>query len=203
MVSAALVRRYIAAGLRYWKPIQTGVEHDDDTTEVARLSGVPAVDPLPGSVRLERPVSPHLAARLAGRRIEIAEVVRAARDGSVAGAWVVEGAGGVLVPVDDTALMVDLIAALDLQVVVVARTALGTINHTLLTLEALRARRLPVVGVVLVGEPHPGNRAAIAEYGRVAILGELPPLQPLSAASLGRWADASLDPEGRLGEVLG
>ena len=75
--------------------------------------------------------------------------------------WIVEGAGGVLVPLNDRETMVDLMAALALPVVVVARTALGTINHTLLTLEALRRRRCSVAGVVMVGAPDAENRAAI------------------------------------------
>ena len=92
--------------------------------------------------------------------------------------------------------MVDLVMALGLPTVVVARSALGTINHTLLTLEALRGRQIAVVGVVLVGTPDAHNRDAIAEYGGVAILGELPMLQPLSAEALTRWADDSRDPAG-------
>jgi dethiobiotin synthetase len=203
-VSAALVHRVAAVTpVRYWKPIQTGIEHDDDTAEVARLSGVPAAEPPPGSVRLERPVSPHLAARLAGRRLAVADIARGARAQDEPARWIVEGAGGVLVPINETESMLDLMAALGLSVLIVARTALGTINHTRLTLEALRTRRLTVAGVVLVGQPNADNRDAIAQYGEVPILGELPILEPLSSATLGRWADTSLDPDGRLREALG
>ena len=86
----------------------------------------------------------------------------------------------------------------DVPVLVVARTALGTINHTLLTLHALRARKLDVMGVVMVGDCSPDNRAAIEEFGAVPVLGELPRLDELTARTLRKWALEALDPEGRL-----
>lgn len=107
-----------------------------------------------------------------------------------------------MVPVTDTGLMVDLMARLGLPVLVVARSALGTINHTLLTLEALRARSLAIAGVLIVGPRDPDNRDAIESFGQVNILGELPVLDPLTPEALGRWADAELDPEGRLWKLF-
>jgi dethiobiotin synthetase len=101
----------------------------------------------------------------------------------------VEGAGGVLVPLNDREMMIDLMARLALPVIVVARSGLGTINHTLLTLEALAARRLTVAGVVMNGPLDPSNRAAIETYGRVAVIGELPPLEPLTANALNACAE--------------
>ena len=112
--------------------------------------------------------------------------------------WIVEGAGGVLVPINDSETMIDLMTHLQLAIVVVARTSLGTINHTLLTLEALRRRALQVAGVVMVGHRNPDNRAAIERYGDVAVLGEMPFLDPLTAERLGQWAAAELDPQGLL-----
>ena len=103
---------------------------------------------------------------------------------------VVEGAGGVLVPLGGAAFMVDLMVRFGLPVVLVARTALGTINHTLLSLEALRSRGLQVLGVVLSGAPDAGNREAIARHGRVRILAELPVLP--SPPSAGDVAGAAL-----------
>ena len=152
---------------------------------------------LDAGVRLPRPVSPHLAARLAGEVIRIPALVeRLEREAEAA--WVVEGAGGVLVPLDDTLTMMALMEALALPVLVVSRSGLGTINHTLLTVEALRARRLRVAGVVMVGPPDGENRAAIERHGRVAVLGTLPLLEPLTADRLGAWARQELDPEGVL-----
>lgn len=98
--------------------------------------------------------------------------------------WIVEGAGGVLVPLNETELMVDFMTRLALPVIVVSSTRLGTINHTLLTLEALRARTLTVAGVVMNGEPNNDNRDAIARYGKVRILGELSQVIPLTAENV-------------------
>jgi dethiobiotin synthetase len=199
VVSAALLARYgTTSALRYWKPVQTGVEHDDDTRRVESLtSGVV----LNAGVRLPRPLSPHLSARLAGQPIDLDALLTTARTQPHAVRFVVEGAGGVLVPLSDDALIIDLVRALALPVVIVSRTTLGTINHTLLTLEALRSRGVPVAGVVLNGPENRDNRDAIALYGRVAILGHLPIVEPLTREALAREA-ARLDPDGRLAEWL-
>jgi len=174
-------------------------------------------------VRLRDPVSPHLAARRVGVRIDPS----ALEFPGGAGPWVVEGAGGVLVPLNESETMADLMVRLALPVVVVARTSLGTINHTLLTLEALRARRLSVAGVVMVGRapspaasplagsgatrgsradrgvrPTSGNREAIEHHGRVTILGEMPRFDRLDAACLRAWAEAEFDRAGALAEFL-
>jgi len=188
VVSAALVRALRPAGAGYWKPVQTGIEQDDDTETVRQLGGCAEVEVWDRGVRLERPVSPHLAARLAGRSVTVNGVMA---DAPVEASrfWVAEGAGGVLVPLNDRELMIDLMAALALPVVIAASSGLGTINHTLLTLEALRARSLPIAGIVLVGEPNHENKAAIeARAEGVRVLAELPHLAPLDAAALEDWA---------------
>jgi dethiobiotin synthase len=201
VVSAALVLRYRSRfALRYWKPIQTGIEQDDDTAEVRRLAACEPHEVREDGVRLRRPVSPHLAARLADVRIDLDGVGALGPPGPVR--WVVEGAGGVLVPINEAALMIDLMTRLALPVVVVARSTLGTINHTLLTLEALRARGLRVAGVVMVGEPDADNRVAIESYGRTNVLAELPRLNPLTPTTLEAWAMASLDPGDHLMGLL-
>ncbi len=112
--------------------------------------------------------------------------------------WIVEGAGGVLVPLNESALMIDLMARLGLPVVIAARPTLGTINHTLLTIEALRSRSLDVAGVVIVGDTNADNRDAIAHYGHVRILGEMPRFDILEPDTLEAWAVAHLDPDGAL-----
>lgn len=200
VLSAALMIRY--PGSRYWKPIQTGTDNDtgDDTREVLRLSESPRDAAFLHGVRLPDPVSPHLAAKLANTRIDLPFLALSVKDSNQA--FIVEGAGGALVPVNDSDLMVHLMERLGLPVVIAARTTLGTINHTLLTIEALRARRLAVAGVVMVGDPNPENRAAIEHYGKATILGEMPKLDPLTPASLRRWAERSLDPERLLQEHL-
>jgi dethiobiotin synthetase len=203
VTSAALLLRFRSAvRLRYWKPVQTGIEQDDDTATVRHLAACRDEEILAEGVRLPRPVSPHLAARWSGQTIAVGDLIHLIHSHSGPAAWIVEGAGGALVPLSDTELMTDLMQALALPVLVVARSSLGTINHTLLTLAALRARDLSVAGVVMAGDPNPDNRAAIEHYGDVPVLGEMPLWNPLDRDRLAAWAATSLDPQGRLLGVL-
>jgi dethiobiotin synthase len=202
VVSATLFHRYRRGRrLRYWKPIQTGIESDDDTADVARLAECKEADICSQGVRLARPVSPHLAARLSGYTIDTDQLVASFRHQDRDDRWIVEGAGGVLVPINDGDTMADLMVRLGLPVVVVARTALGTINHTLLTLEALRVRSLEIAGVVMVGPEDADACEAIERCGRTVVLGQMPPLVPLTAAALATWAP-KLDPTDQLREFL-
>lgn len=203
VVSAALLCRYRRDWpLRYWKPIQTGIEQDDDTREAIRLSRCRLDEVLTASVRLRGAVSPHLAAERGGTTIALQPLVDVILGEPATARWIVEGAGGVLVPLNSSETMADLMIRLGLPVVVVARTTLGTINHTLLTLEALRRRSLHVAGVVMAGHPSADTRTAIERYGQVAVLGEMPRFEPLNADELARWAESRLDPGGRLLEFL-
>ena len=196
VLSAALMIRY--PNCRYWKPIQTGP--DNDTAEVLRFTELPRDSAYYHGARFPDPVSPHLAAQRAGTRINVASLTESIKE--TESAWIVEGAGGALVPINESDLMIHLMERLGLPVIVASHTALGTINHTLLTLEALRARRLTVAGVVMIGEPNQDNRAAIETYGAVPVLGEMPHFDPLAPAKLRAWATSSLDPENNLQEVL-
>lgn len=184
--AAAVVALRAATAVGYWKPVQTGIEQDDDTREVGQLAGCTPDEIWDHGVRLPRPLSPHLSARLAGTRVDVAGAAGAAPpDGRF---WIVEGAGGVLVPLNDGEDMTDLMRALALPVLVVARSTLGTINHTRLTIEALRARGLGVAGIVMVGPLNEENRDAVAARTGTRVLGMLPPLDPLSHDALAAWA---------------
>jgi len=170
----------VQLGAHYWKPIQSGLEDGADADEAVRL-GVPRHRVLPEAYRLSTPCSPHRAAELDAVTIDPARLALP----PVAGPLVVEGAGGALVPVTRDLLFADLFARWELPVVVVARTALGTINHTLLTLEALRARGVAVLGVAFVGDPVPDSERTIATMGGTRRLGRLPMLAELTAETLG------------------
>jgi dethiobiotin synthase len=202
VVSAALMLRYRAeTRLRYWKPIQTGIEQDDDSAEVARLAGSDNGEVFAGGARLPRPVSPHLAARLAGTRITVRHLVeelRHAQAHDAAVRWIVEGAGGVQVPINERETMADLILALHLPVLVVARSTIGTINHTVLTVEALRRRRMRVAGVVMVGEPDEENWKAIERYGAVEVIAQMPRFDALTPHALAQWVETDFDRAGAL-----
>jgi len=168
-VSACLVHAWQAT---YFKPIQTGIaDEPGDTPTITGLVGGRARAIIPPLYEFVAPLSPHDAAALEGREIDPARLCLPPHDGPL----VVEGAGGVLVPVQGEMMMVDLIARFALPVVLVARSGLGTINHTLLSLEALRARGVPVAGVILNGAPAPHNQRTIETYGRTRVLATVPP----------------------------
>ena len=189
-IFAAGLAAYLQA--RYWKPVQAGLAGETDSETVARLAGGRA-QVLPEVYRLTTPCSPHEAARIDGVVIDPARLALPSGDGPL----VVEGAGGVLVPHGADAsgglLAADLFALWALPVVLVARTALGTINHSLLSLEALRARNIAVHGIVFSGEAAPASEAAITRIGAVRHLGRLPRLNPLDAETLAAAFAAHID----------
>ena len=168
-----------ALGASYWKPVQAGLDDGSDSERLAQL-GVPRAAILPEAYRLTTPCSPHRATELDGVTIDSAALSLPVVDGPL----VVEGAGGALVPVTRKMLYADLFARWHAPVVIVARTALGTINHSLLTIEALRARSVPILGMAFIGAPEEDSEATICELGKVERLGRLPILDPLDAVSL-------------------
>ena len=178
-VGKTYVAALLAAGLgcAYWKPVQSGT--DTDTDWVRRAAGLPVGCLLPEAYRLHEPLSPHEAARREGVVIDMARLALPDRE-----RLVVEGAGGVMVPLNREYLMIDLIVALALPVVVVARSELGTINHTLLTLEQLRRRDCSLLGVVVNGPANEANCRAIADYGRVDILAAIDRREELSPVNV-------------------
>ncbi|SFR84482.1 dethiobiotin synthase [Sphingomonas jatrophae] len=167
-----------ALGATYWKPVQAGLDGGGDGDRVRAL-GVGRV--LPEAYRLTTPCSPHRAAALDGVTIDRARLTLPAVDGPL----VVEGAGGVLVPLADDLLYADLFARWQAPVVLVARTALGTINHSLLSVEALRRRGVPLLGIAFVGEAVEDSEATICRIAGVRRLGRLAWVDPLDAGTLG------------------
>ena len=176
-------------GAFYWKPVQAGLDEGSDRDTVARLSGLSEGRILPEAYRLTTPCSPHRAAEIDGiviepERLQLPEV---------AGPLIVEGAGGVAVPLRADYLYLDLFADWGVPVVIVARTALGTINHSLLTIEALQSRGIAIHGIAFVGEPHQDSEAIVCRIGGVRRLGRLPLLPDLDAAALRTAFDANFD----------
>ena len=186
--------------LAYWKPIATGGAAGSDSSFVKRVSGGHG-QVLPEEYLFEPPVSPHLAARLSRRPINPERVIEALVRHGLADeqrSLVVEGIGGLLVPLTDSGfLLADLLAELHLPCLLVGRSALGTINHTMLSLEAMRARRLLLAGVILSGPPEPENRKAIERFGGVEIVAEIPEIRPMNRAGL-LGAARRFDRKGRL-----
>lgn len=164
----------------YWKPVQTGIEEDNDTLTVKTLAACADEEIFEAGFRLEKPLSPHLAARLADVELTIEKILQFIENTDDKRFWIIEGAGGLLVPLNESELMSDLIKALNLPVIVVAQSGLGTINHTLLTLEALRNRRIRSAGVMLNGEPNAENKKAIEHFGKIRIIAEVPKMERLN-----------------------
>jgi len=173
----------------YWKPVQAGRDDGTDAEAVARLAGLNADRVFPESYCLTTPCSPHLAAAIDGVEIDPARL--ALPDSSRP--LIIEGAGGALVPLTPSLVYADLFCRWGLPVIIVARTTLGTINHSLLTIEALRRRQIMVHGVAFVGEENADSEAIICQLGRVKRLGRLERLPTLDSASLAQAFASGFD----------
>lgn len=169
-----------ALGARYWKPVQSGLADGTDTLTVEALASLSSDRIIPEIYRLNTPASPHISAELDNVTLEPSRLVPPGTDGPL----VIEGAGGLLVPLTRSVLYADVIADWNLPVVLVGRTALGAINHALLSLEALRARRIPIIGMAFVGDEVADTERTICEMGAVKRLGRLPMLDPLTPETL-------------------
>jgi dethiobiotin synthetase len=163
----------------YWKPVQAGLDGETDSEIVAHLSGCPV---LPEAYRFRLPASPHRAAAAENMTIDTAALTLPDTDAPL----VVEGAGGLKVPLNGETLFIDMFARWAAPLVLCARTSLGTINHTLLSLEAIRARGIPLLGIAFIGDANEESETVISRIGDVRRLGRLDPVQPLDRASLAR-----------------
>jgi dethiobiotin synthase len=203
VVCAALMHRLRsrAPKIRYWKPFQTGFPPDSDTATVRELGNCRDSEIADVGIRLAAPLAPLFAARLEKKTVTIDDALSMTSfdDGRV---LVIEGAGGLLVPINEKEMITDLIARLGMPVVVATRSTLGTINHTLLTLEALRNRKMTVAGVVMVGDPSPDNQEAIEKFGAVTVLGIMPVFETLNAQTLAQWAETKFDVQDSLSEMI-
>ena len=175
----------------YWKPIQAGTADGTDREHVAAMTGLPPSRFFPERYILREPLSPHRAAELDGVAIAAAEL--SFPSGPDDNWLIVEGAGGVLVPLNRSTLQIELFARRRAPVIVVARTTLGTINHTLLTLEALKARAVPVLGMIFTGDAIPDTERTIMEFGRVKRLGRVPQLTKLDPDALRAAFESNFD----------
>lgn len=186
VVAAALVG---ALDADYWKPIQAGLDGESDRDAVVRLALLKGARAHPEAYRLTTPASPHRAAAIDGIAIDVARL----QPPATANILVIEGAGGLLVPLTGTVLQIDVFAQWGLPIVLVASTRLGTINHSLLSLEALHARGIAVLGLVFTGDDEPESVRAITGFSNVPSIGRLPWITPLDARELADTARTHLD----------
>ena len=176
----------------YWKPIQAGTAQGTDRQRVAALTGLSEDRLRPERYVLREPLSPHRAAELDGMEISPDQLTLPA-DIPSGTPLIIEGAGGVLVPMNRRLLQVELFARWRAPAVLCARTSLGTINHTLLSLEALKRRGVDVVGIVFVGDAMPDSERTIVEFSGTKSLGRLPSLPRLDAGALQTAFASSFD----------
>ncbi len=152
----------------YWKPIQCGNLDDSDSLKIKNLLTASRLRIFDESYRFKEPASPHIAAALENKKIALDEILSPPSDNLI-----IEGAGGVLVPLNDHDLVIDLISYLKSSVVIVSKNYLGSINHTLLTVEALRNRGINIIGVVFNGDPMPKAEETILNIGRLSCLARI------------------------------
>jgi dethiobiotin synthetase len=178
-----------ALGACYWKPIQSGLTEETDSETVLRLGRIPPERILPEAWRLKTPVSPHRSAEIDRVMLDPYALEPPATNSPL----IIEGAGGLLVPLTRHETFADIFARWQIPVILCSRTGLGTINHTLLSLEAMRQRLIPVLGIAFIGDAQPDTQQIIAEMGKVRVLGRLPRLEPLTPDTLRREFRKSFD----------
>lgn len=199
-VGKTLVAAILMAGLEgaYWKPVQSGLEEITDTEWVRNRTGLPETRFFPETYRLRLPLSPHASAAHDGVRIDLDafQIPRADK----ADHLIIEGAGGILVPLNEHCFMADLMEKIGAPILLVSPTKLGTINHTLLSIAELRKRGLEILGIIMNGEKNQSNREAIEHYGKVRVLAEVEPLPVIDPGSLKRcFEDLFMGPLPRAG----
>ena len=178
-----------ALGGCYWKPVQSGLADETDSETVRRLGRLAPQRIVPEIWRLNTPASPHHAAEIDG--VTIVPEILVPPETTVP--LVIEGAGGLLVPLTRAETFADVFARWRIPVILCARTGLGTINHTLLSLEAMRHRSIPILGIAFIGEAQPETERIIAAMSGVRRLGRLPPLEPLTPEALRQGFRAHFD----------
>ncbi len=181
-VGKTIVSALVVQGLNaiYWKPIQSGITNGGDTIQICKLLQLSKERWIKEAYRFQAPVSPHWAAEKENKLINPANLQLP----SVTKPIVIETAGGLLVPLNRQLLQIDQLNSWKLPVLLVSRTGLGTLNHTLLSIEALRKRKIPLLGLILNGPPHQDNLKTLEQIGKVQVIGQLPPLKEVNAKTL-------------------
>ncbi|MFB9864798.1 dethiobiotin synthase [Rufibacter immobilis] len=181
-VAAAVLTQALQAD--YWKPVQAGSLDHTDTHTVQRLVSNPRSVFHPEAYRLQMPASPHTAAAAEGVRLSLEQIVLPSTQNHL----IVEGAGGLMVPLNEQELVLDLIQNLNLEVVLVSRNYLGSINHTLTSAEVLKYHNIPVAGILFNGVPNPSTEDFILNYTKLPALPRLLEETDLNQETVQRYA---------------
>lgn len=185
VISAILVEKLKAD---YWKPIQSGDLDHSDTNSVKKLVSNPISKFHPESYRFTQPYSPHKSAELDGIEIEVDHIILPKTNNLL----IIEGAGGLMVPLNDQDYMIDLIGKLDAEVILVVQHYLGSINHTLLSIELLLNKKTAIKGLIFNGEEDYYSEKAICKYADLPILGRIDALQSLNKEAIKQMGDQIL-----------
>jgi dethiobiotin synthetase len=162
----------------YWKPLQSGEE--TDTHYLRQVTNLPAPRFHKEAYAFKMPASPHIAAESEGITIDLNRLKPPQTQRNL----LIEGAGGLMVPVTRSLLMIDLFKTFAAPIILCARTELGTINHTLLSVEALAHRRIPLHGIIFLGPENKDTIKTIIDFSKAKLLGHIPVLSEISAATL-------------------
>ncbi len=173
----------------YWKPVQSGFPEDSDVRTVQELCSSSA-DFHPSTYNLKAPLSPHTAAELEGITLQI----NAFKLPETSNSMVVELAGGLLVPINDQETNIDLIKHLDLPVVLVSKNYLGSINHTLLSIELLRQKNIEIIGLIFNGKPNPSGEKFIENYSKLPVLCRIDQETIINKATIQKYAKSVVWP---------
>ena len=177
-ISSAVLAEKLKAD--YWKPIQAGDLSNSDTIKVQNLISNSISKFHPEAYRLTQPFSPHYAAELDGVNIDLNEIIIPQTNNSL----IIEGAGGLMVPINRKDLMIDLIQKLDVEVILISRNYLGSINHTLLSVEALKSKNIYVKGIIFNGVKNEASESIILERTGLNYLGRVPEMENINKLTI-------------------
>jgi dethiobiotin synthetase len=191
VVSAMLVT---ALESSYWKPVQSGTLIGTDTEFVRQISGLTNDHFIPEVYKTTQPLSPHLSARIDNISIDLDSFHQPDAIVIKNRTLIIEGAGGVLVPLNSKAFVIDLMKRITAPVIIVCRSTLGTINHSLTTIEALKSRDIPIKGFIMNGPKNAENERAVSEFGQIPHLGSVPHLGKVDRQTLLKvWKDEGFE----------
>ena len=181
-IGKTLISSFFVKGLNsfYWKPIQSGIESQTDSQTVEKLAQVSKEKIIKEAYVFTKPLSPHWAAEIDQKAINFDKL----RLPKVQGSLIIETAGGLMVPITRNFLQIDQIKQWNLPVILVCKSSLGTLNHTLLSIEALKQRNIEILGLVVNGEKHLDNPKTLVDFSGIPLIAEFPYIKKMDSNNL-------------------
>jgi len=181
-IGKTLISSFFVKGLNsfYWKPIQSGIESQTDSQTVEKLAQVSKEKIIKEAYVFTKPLSPHWAAEIDQKSINFDKL----RLPKVQGSLIIETAGGLMVPITRNFLQIDQIKQWNLPVILVCKSSLGTLNHTLLSIEALKLRNIEILGLVVNGEKHLDNPKTLVDFSGIPLIAEFPYIKKMDSNNL-------------------